>query len=161
MGRSAIDRAELTALYQRYGAAVFRRAQRLLGEEAAARDVCHDVFVEVLRARPVWAPPSPMGWLYTTVTNKCLNRLRSGRRFARALRAQTPPSPLAPELPLAILLRDLPERLQEIAVYYGLDEMSQEEIALVLGVSQKTVSNRIREIRARLEGNDQRRLEAT
>ena len=128
---------------------------------AAARDVCHDVFVEVLRARP-WAPPSPVGWLYTTVTNKCLNILRSGRRSARALRAQAPLSQPSPGLPLAVLLRDLPERLQEIAIYYGLDEMSQEEIALALGVSQKTVSNRIQEIRARLGGNeDQRRVEAT
>jgi DNA-directed RNA polymerase specialized sigma24 family protein len=40
--------------------------------------------------------------------------------------------------------------LQEIAVYYGVDQMSQDEIALVLGVSQKTVSNRIQELRVLL-----------
>jgi RNA polymerase sigma-70 factor (ECF subfamily) len=158
---SSIDRVELTRLYQRYGTAVCHRARRLLGDDAAARDVCHDVFVEILRARPAWAPRSPVAWLYTTVTNKCLNRLRSGRRFARALRAHAPVERSAPELlPLAVLLRDLPEELQEIAVYYGLDEMSQEEIALVLGVSQKTVSNRIHEIRARLGENAQRQVEA-
>jgi RNA polymerase sigma factor (sigma-70 family) len=53
-----------------------------------------------------------------------------------------------PSLPAQLLLRGLPEHLHEVAIYYGLDQMSQEEIALVLGLSQKTVSNRVRELRS-------------
>jgi RNA polymerase sigma-70 factor (ECF subfamily) len=164
MGPRAIDRAELARLYQRHGGAVYRRAQRLLGDEAAAHDVCHDVFVEILRADPVWSPPSPVGWLYTTTTNKCLNVLRRGQRSDRALRAErlSAAPGWSPGLPIALLLKDLPEPLQEIAVYYGLDEMRQDEIALVLGISQKTVSNRIQEIRARLSSPEgRRRMEVT
>jgi DNA-directed RNA polymerase specialized sigma24 family protein len=144
------DRGELARTYQRYGTFVFRRARRLLGDEQLARDVCQDVFVQVLRA-PHWNPPSPVAWLCATTTNCCLNLLRRKRRWRDLLRARPLPPPLPPSLPLATLLRGIPERLQEIAVYYGLDELTQDEIALVLGISQKTVSNRIQELRALLD----------
>jgi RNA polymerase sigma-70 factor (ECF subfamily) len=73
------QRHELERLYQRYGALVMRRAHRILGDEQGARDVCHDVFVQVLRT-PSWAPPSPLAWLYVATTNRCLNVLRADRR---------------------------------------------------------------------------------
>lgn len=159
---STIDRVELGRLYQRYGAAVFRQARRLLCDEALARDVCQDVFVEILRARPTWSPPSPVGWLHVTTTNKCLNQLRRMQRLDRALRAQDRASVGSPELSVSLLLKNLPEGLQEIAVYYGIDEMSQDEIAALLGISQKTVSNRLQQIRAKLERAGWcRRVEAT
>jgi RNA polymerase sigma-70 factor (ECF subfamily) len=151
MGHFAIGRAELASLYQRYGTTVFRRALQILGDEAAARDVCQDVFVQILRARPRWSPLSPIGWLYTATTNRCLNLMRSARRAQRALLQQPRPPEEMPALSLGLLLWELPERLHEVAVYYGIDQMSQEEIALVLGVSQKTVSNRVQELRAWLE----------
>ena len=44
---------------------------------------------------------------------------------------------------LADLLRGFPEELQEIAIYYFVDEMSQDEIARIAGISQRTVSNRL------------------
>ena len=103
----SIDRAGLERLYQRYGTLVFRRARRLLGDEQLARDVCHDVFVQVLRHQP-WDPPSPLGWLYTTTTRACLNVLRGSRRFRAALRARPQPPPAPPALPLGALLRDIP-----------------------------------------------------
>jgi DNA-directed RNA polymerase specialized sigma24 family protein len=144
------DRLDLERLYQRYGTFVFRRARRLLGDEQLARDVSQDVFLSILRA-PDWNPPSPVGWLCTTTTNCCLNLLRKKRRWRDLLRARPLPPVAAPSLPIAALLEGVPARLQEIAVYYGLDEMTQDEIALVLGISQKTVSNRLQELRALLD----------
>jgi RNA polymerase sigma factor (sigma-70 family) len=145
-----IGRDELERLYQRFGASILRRASRILADEQLARDVCHDVFVQVLRADP-WAPPSPLAWLYLTTTNLCLNLLRSDRRRRLTL-AQIPrPEAGAPSIEAALILQRVPPDLQEVAVYYGIDRMSQDEIAIVLGVSQKTVSNRIRALRALLD----------
>jgi DNA-directed RNA polymerase specialized sigma24 family protein len=74
--------------------------------------------------------------------------MRGSRRWRNFLRLLPPQPVVTPSLPAQLLLRGIPERLQEIAIYYGLDQMSQEEIALTLGLSQKTVSNRIRELRS-------------
>jgi DNA-directed RNA polymerase specialized sigma24 family protein len=136
-------------LYQRYGTFVVRRARRLLGDEQQSRDVCQEVFLQILRA-PTWDPPSPVGWLCTTTTNTCLNLLRGRRRWRDLLRGRSLPPVSSPELPLAALLRGVPAHLQEIAIYYGVDELSQDEIAALLGISQKTVSNRIQELRTLL-----------
>jgi DNA-directed RNA polymerase specialized sigma24 family protein len=95
-----------------------------------------------------------VGWLYRTTTNCCLNLIRGTRRWRDFLRRLPPPQPITPPLSTQLALRGIPERLQDIAIYYGLDEMSQEEIALVLGLSQKTVSNRIRELRSWLSDAD-------
>jgi RNA polymerase sigma-70 factor (ECF subfamily) len=46
------------------------------------------------------------------------------------------------------LLLEVPEQLREIAVYYYVDQMDQEEIAALLGVSRRTVGNRLEEFKA-------------
>jgi DNA-directed RNA polymerase specialized sigma24 family protein len=106
------------------------------------------VFVQLLRQGSAWETPSPIGWLFRTTTNCCLNLIRGSRRRQRFLRLLPPADPVTPSLPAQLLLWGMPEHLQAIALYYGLDQMSQEEIGLVLGLSQKTVSNRLRELRA-------------
>ena len=146
--KKALTRSEMEDIYSRYGALVLRRARRILADEQLAHDVCQDVFVQLLRLGGSWETPSRVGWLFRTTTNCCLNLIRGSRRRQRFLRLLPPPAPVPPSLPAQLLLRGLPEYLQEVAIYYGLDQMSQDEIALVLGLSQKTVSNRIREVRA-------------
>ena len=145
-----IGREELERLYQRFATSILRRARRLLGDEQLARDVCHDVFVQVLRTVP-WKPASPLAWLYVTTTNLCLNLLRTARRRRSALAQLARPDSVGPPTEAALLLGRIPPELQDVAVYYAIDRMSQDEIALVLGVSQKTVSNRVRALRRLLD----------
>jgi DNA-directed RNA polymerase specialized sigma24 family protein len=148
-----LGRDDLERLYQRFGAAILRRARRILGDEQLARDVCHDVFVQALRC-PTWAPPSPLAWFYVTTTNVCLNLLRGDRRRRVALE-RMPRLALAPApTEAALLLGRVPPELQELALYCAVEQLSQDEIALLLGVSQKTVSNRLRELRAILDPPD-------
>ena len=151
---STLDRSDLDRIYRHYGALVFRRARKILADEQLARDVCQDVFVQLLRTGGSWEVPSRIGWLFRTTTNCCLNLIRGARRRRNFLRLLPPPSPVTPSLPTQLLLRGIPERLQEIAILYAQDQMSQQEIALVLGLSQKTVSNRIRELRSWIEDAD-------
>jgi RNA polymerase sigma factor (sigma-70 family) len=147
----SLDRATLDLVYRRYSALVLRRARRMLADEQAARDVCQDVFVQLLRAGTSWGAVSPVGWLHRTTTNCCLNRIRGKRRWHEFLRALPPEPAAAASMPVRLLLKGLPSHLQEIALYYAFDQMSQQEIALVLGLSQKTVSNRVRELRSWLD----------
>lgn len=131
-------------IYLRYGSVVYRRARRLLGDDQAARDACQEVFLRLYRSLPEFERASPVTWLYKVTTNHCLNVLRDEERHRKLLEAH---ACLAPQTesaaPLPVLLRGFPEELQEIAIYYFVDEMSQDEIASLLGVSQRTVSNRL------------------
>lgn len=46
----------------------------------------------------------------------------------------------------------LPDELQDIAVYYHLDRMTQEEIAQVVGCSRRTVSDRVAKVQRLTSG---------
>ena len=45
------------------------------------------------------------------------------------------------------LLQQLPRELAEVAIYYYVDQMNQDEIAVLLGISERTVRNRLRDFR--------------
>lgn len=141
-------------LYQRYGALVLRRARALLGEEHAARDATHDVFVKVLSSLEDFRhEASPVTWLYRATTNHCLNLLRDQSRRGRVvplLRADPLPASVSLDerLSLSTVLARVPDELREIAVYYYLDQMSHEEIARLTGLSRRTIGNRLVEFHA-------------
>jgi RNA polymerase sigma factor (sigma-70 family) len=144
----------MDALYRRWGPMVLRRARAILGDEQAARDTMQEVFLRALGDSARFRhEASPVTWLYRATTNLCLNVLRDGARRQRLMALQTPHAPPAGPLPedkvaLAAVLRQVPESLREIAVYYYLDQMNQDEIAEVCGVSRRTVGNRLEEFRA-------------
>ncbi len=96
-----------------------------------------------------------LGWIYRISTNYCLNLLRDRARAAEP----TAPDEL-PETDGAALSLDLrfvnldtaqrlitraPEKLQEVAVLYYLDGLEQEQVAETLGISRRTVINRLQE----------------
>ncbi|MEP6654213.1 MAG: RNA polymerase sigma factor [Myxococcales bacterium] len=144
------------SLYRLHGPMVFRRARALLGSEDQAWDVVQEVFSRALRSRSEFRHgAAPTTWLYRITTNAAFNKLRDeGRRRGRlaALAASSPPAQRAssgetPELRLLLaeILRRIPAQLCEIAVYYHVDRMNQDEIAIVIGTSRKTVGNRLRQ----------------
>ncbi|MEQ8984976.1 MAG: helix-turn-helix domain-containing protein, partial [Deltaproteobacteria bacterium] len=45
------------------------------------------------------------------------------------------------------VMRRVPEDLAQVAVYYYLDQMKQSEIADLLGVSRRTIGNRLEAFR--------------
>jgi RNA polymerase sigma-70 factor (ECF subfamily) len=146
----------IESLYERYGPMVHRRARQLLGDDQAAWDALQEVFVRALRRRDRFRrEASPMTWLYRIVTNYCLNVLRDHGRRHEKLRQRAAARPVLapdePELRLALteLLARLPDDVAEIAVYAHVDRMSHDEIAEVMGMSPRTVGNRLQEFRAR------------
>jgi RNA polymerase sigma factor (sigma-70 family) len=150
---TATDPSAIEDMYRRYGASVLRRARRLLRDEAAAHDAMHDVFLKAWDAGETFRQEaSPMTWLYRITTNHCLNQLRNQHRRAEILRARKPNEPAlaiaTDQRLLAVeLLAALPDELREIAVYYFIDQMSHDEIAAVLGLSRRTIGNRVDALR--------------
>lgn len=149
-------------LYRQHGAMVFRRARVLLGSDDQAWDVVQEVFSRALRSRSEFRHgAAPATWLYRITTNTAFNKLRDeGRQrgkveaLAAAGTAERTASGETPELRLLLaeVLRQIPVPLCEVAVYYHVDRMNQDEIAAVIGTSRKTVGNRLQQFHALAQG---------
>jgi RNA polymerase sigma-70 factor (ECF subfamily) len=151
--------AEVERLYREHGEVVLRRARRLLGNEELARETLQEVFAAMVESAGPARLPDPGGavpWLYAVTTNRCLNRLRNERARSRLVAAAWPAEAVGQamanvDVDVASMARDLlrrlPEELAEVAVYHFIDEMTQDEIAVVLRCSRRHVGNLVRRLR--------------
>ncbi|MCK6503409.1 sigma-70 family RNA polymerase sigma factor [Myxococcota bacterium] len=145
-------------LYHRYGPALLRKCERMLGSRADAEDVVQALFLDLLRKGRT---DVDLPYLYQAATRRSLNVIRDGRRRAELLSrhgdALVPRQGAVDERVIdAELVRrlcaSLPEQTAEIAVYAFLDRMSQEEIASLCGLSRKTVGKRLEQVRQAAAG---------
>jgi RNA polymerase sigma-70 factor (ECF subfamily) len=139
----------LDRIYVRYSRGVYRRALQLLGDKEGARDATQEVFIRVMRnGGSLPAEPTPTAWLYRVTTNLCLNRLRDRHRqealLASKYAVDTVAAPAGEtRTAVAQILGRVPEDLQDVAIYFFVDGLTYDEIAPMLGVSRRTVSNRL------------------
>lgn len=144
----------LDALYRSHGPAVLRRARQLLGNEDEAREVLQDVFTSlIVRPEQFEGRSSPMTFLYRMTTNCALGRLRQSRTRGRLLAAhqasEGEPRASGPEVLVQLRhwFASLPDELADVAVYYHLDDMTQDEIAEMLGCSRQRVGKLLARLR--------------
>jgi RNA polymerase sigma factor (sigma-70 family) len=139
--------------YERYGRALIRKAERILRSGEDARDVVHTLFVDMLEEEEAVAD---LPYLYRAVTHRCLSFLRDEKNRARLLAQHDDvlrgPSPqqrgrlderVIDMDMLVKLVAELDEESAQMLVYRYLDEMTQEEIASMLGLSRKTIGKRL------------------
>jgi RNA polymerase sigma-70 factor (ECF subfamily) len=144
--------------YRTYAPALLRKAERILQSRDDAQDVVHTLFVELLQQAD---PRADLPYLYRAVTNRCINMLRDRASHTRLLRQHDgllrgPVRTTCEQRSIDLqLLGQLAQRLDreaaEIVVYRYLDDMSQEEIAELLGLSRKTIGQRLAGIRSTVQ----------
>jgi RNA polymerase sigma-70 factor (ECF subfamily) len=81
-------------------------------------------------------------------TNLCLNRLRDEGRRSKLIARKSPSndpsgSDIEVRVDVAKVLGSVPSELRDIAICYHADGMTCNEIAATLGVSRRTVGNRL------------------
>ena len=147
--------SEIAEMYERYAPAIYARCRRLLGSNAAGRDALQESFVRVLqRHRTLEAGEQTLRYLYKTATNVCINQLRQRSvrdRAAGELTAQLAARPARQPAPgdrqfVQMLLDQCDETAIGVAVMHFVDGMTQVEVAEALGITRRTVYNRIRQI---------------
>jgi RNA polymerase sigma-70 factor (ECF subfamily) len=142
----------LTDLYRSYGPAIYSRCRSLLTDNGAAEDATQETFLRVWRRLDrVPDAHEALYWIYRVATNYCLNEIRDRR-------TRDIPSGELPEISAAswavaarIEDRDLARHLVEraeakvrvVAWLYHVDGFEQDEIAAVVGISRRTVVNRL------------------
>jgi RNA polymerase sigma-70 factor (ECF subfamily) len=143
------DLPDFPAAYTRFWGPIRAKCQRLLGATAAADDAAQEAFLRLWQSGPpldgVTEPRQVLAWLYLTSTRLCLDGLRRAR-LAESLSAAPTLSCAASPHEVAVARaaitalchRASPEQL-EAALLSRVDGLSQPEVALVLGVSERTV----------------------
>src|SRR4051812_2279872 len=151
-----MTRDELIETYRGFGAVVFRRCRQILGNEQDSRDASQEIFERCLRRCEELRPgPELLSWIYRVSTNLCLDRLRRQRDALH--------TPLHEDLPAfepcnaesRMLNRDsirrlfaaVEKRTREVAVYLYIDGMTQEEVARVSGMTDRSVRNHVTRLR--------------
>jgi RNA polymerase sigma-70 factor (ECF subfamily) len=152
----ASDRELLTELYTKYGSRVYARCQYLLRDKEEARDAMHDVFIKVQKNLGEFrGEASPITWMTRIATNHCLNVIRAKRAaWHDKYKKEVENAPQGEELGaslkenrqlLKLALAKVDPEIAEIAIYYFVDEMTQQEICALVGLSAPTLRKRLRE----------------
>jgi RNA polymerase sigma-70 factor (ECF subfamily) len=146
---------EIAELYERYAPAIYARCRRLLGSSAAGRDALQESFVRVLQRHRTLEPgEQTLRYLYKTATNVCINQLRQRSVRDRAVVQLTAQLAARPSRQPALADREFVKQLLDlcdetavgVAVMHFVDGMTQVEVAEALGITRRTVYNRIRQI---------------
>ncbi len=141
--------------YARYRPALLRKAQRLLRSRALAEDVVQGLFVNLLEER---VSSDAFAYLFRAVSNRCLNILRDDKRHQELLvrrmeRAtfctREADSVMAMDM-LVKLARKLEPEVVEAVTYAHFDDMTQEEIAQLMGLSRRTIGKYLDEAQVAL-----------
>ncbi len=152
----AIRSPEPAELYAQYAPMVLRRV-RQFHSPTEAEDVMHDVFIRAFEHLDSFrGDASVVTWLNRIATHTCLNRLRSRKRrakyvaeYSNGLEARLSRTPSAEHtLFLKQLWKELDEEQALLGIYYYVDGLTHDEIARILGVSPRTVGNRLNALRA-------------
>jgi len=157
---AADDATALRALFDDTYEPLWRSVMRLVGDQAAARDLAQDAFVRVWDRRATLDPSlSLRALLYRTVRNLALNQLRDEQTRRQLLEdpgsaaiAARPRDPAladqqleASELAdrLQQFIAELPPRQREALRLSRFDGLSHQEIADVMGCAPRTVNNHL------------------
>jgi len=165
LGSRQLDPEAVETLYVKYRPWVMRRARQLLRNAADVQDACQDVFLIVLtKGGDFRGDSSWMTWLYRVTTNVCLNRLRRLRRMEysnsqRDMKNQLSGGQDRTDLTAerlsffrAWILADA--ITQRILVYHFVDDLPQEQVGALVGLSRVAVNIRIQKFRKRLADLD-------
>lgn len=159
-------------LVKRYQRLALRVAYLITRDQGEAEDATQEAFVKAYRALGRFRAGSPFRpWVLTIVSNEARNRRTStSRRAALAMRAEEarPSGSAAPSPEVAALAHE--SRAEILAAMSSLDDkdrlvlayryfldMSEADMAAVLGVARGTVKSRISRAQARLKGQLERR----
>lgn len=141
----------LTSLYREYGQAIYWRCLKILRDEAAAEDATQETFLRVHRHLDRTPAAEEAGrWIMRIATNYCLNAARDRRRGPEP-RDELPDLPVDVSLEQVLSDRDMvrrivgrvDEKLRAAAWAHYVDGLDHVEAARILGISRRTVANRL------------------
>lgn len=146
------DAEAFNEIMTRYSGLVFGACLRVLGNASEAEDVAQECFVRLAERRED-IRISLGGWLHRTATRRALDAHRSGsrrrareERYAKAAESIKLPDDLAWQEIRALVdeaIDTLPEEQRIVIIAHFIERRTHQAIAEELGVSRRTVINRV------------------
>ncbi len=147
MDKNAAEATDITRLFAKYSGGLCLYARQMLAD--SAEDAVQESFVKLLCCKT--KPDNVKAWLYRTLRNECITRLRKNKvrsEAAEKIKAQSQnwfqtdtDSSLDIEL-LQQKLASLDEPLREVVTLRIWGQLGFEEIADVTGLPVSTLHNR-------------------
>ena len=136
---------------------LLRTCCAILGSEELAKDAVQETFLKAFRALPAFRGEcSEKTWLMRIAVNVCRDMLRGSwfRMIDRSVHPDQLPEPVCMPSDEDRLLMEsilaLPVKQREVILLYYYHGMSTKEIARALGISQPSVSGRLRSAKKQL-----------
>jgi len=146
--------AEFTAWYHDQWHRVWTVLAGACGDPSVAEEARAEAFAKAYaRWDQVRAKASPSAWVYVVALNEVRNRVRRARleRQYLARQAETPhPPPREPHSDLWAAMRHLPPRMRTALALRYIADLSEAQVAQVLGVSPGTAASILSRGRRRL-----------
>lgn len=153
---AAGDGSAFAELYERYEPRTFNLACRITGSEAAAADVVQEAFLKAMRRQRRLADGElSFGPYLLSVTRNVSHDRAAGHPAPRSSEADPNATPSRDQEEISEANARLPERQREALALRGLEALSYEEIAAIMEVSPKTISQLVS--RARINLRDELR----
>jgi RNA polymerase sigma-70 factor (ECF subfamily) len=163
------DRNAFEELVARYGKRIYHMAYSMLGERAAAEDICQEIWTKAYFSLPKFKGKSRFyTWLYRLAVNACLDEMRRRKR-TQAISLEELGVKHQPEVqdPLVSeqmerlemgqiawkLLAELPAELRATIIFREIEGFDYNEIAQIMKVRVGTVRSRLFRARERLREN--------
>ncbi len=146
--RDAIDR-----LYREHSAALVLFARLILGEQARAQDVVHQVFLRLLEDGRLHEAHDAKAYVFTCVRNAALNEIKVKQRSVgldEEAWFEPPEADHVAEMSLRRGLAGLPDDQLQVTVMHVWGELTFAQIADILRISSNTAASRYRYAVARL-----------
>ena len=177
------DELAFTQVYQRYGGRMLATARRLLRNDEDALDAVQEAMISAFRGIATFGGEAQIGtWLHRIVVNAALMRLRTRKRKPetpiedllptykpdghRLLSAPGEPYPdrALEQAQLLALLRscvnEIPEMYRQAYVLRDMEDMSNDEVAMALGITPNAAKIRVHRARQALMTLVRRRYDA-
>jgi RNA polymerase sigma-70 factor, ECF subfamily len=151
-GRASLEETlqpeTLAELYRRFAPVVHARVRRIVGRDAD--DIVQELFLRLLKSRPTEGKIA--SWIFTTSTNLAIDRVRHRARRDAAWEAEVRAAArggadvetlLGDHEIARKVLASLDRKTQEVVVLVIFHDLTQEEAAQGLGLSRKTVNERM------------------
>lgn len=148
------DDAAYNEIYERYWPVLYRSAFNVLKDEDACLDVIQEIFIWFWEHKTDISVNSIKAYLLVAVKYKVANYIRNGK-VRESFYERIPKITIEDDFPDQALeikelkeminrfIEELPDRCQEVFHLSRIENLTNKEIALKLGITEKTVENQI------------------